>query len=160
MWTVACCPLLCQNFPFREQIWRHRSDYERHSVSGLKIVDGVEGLVGNTPLVRIKSLSAATGCDVSSFDARPLFWTTIDSIQVHSLLLSSIWYLWWTKIIRIYSKRDWFLYKWRSPYPWNECVCTVCAHASPSIFNCSNYRIEQSSLAPTIVSLGLEYMTL
>ena len=28
------------------------------------IVDGIEGCIGNTPLVRIKSLSEATGCDI------------------------------------------------------------------------------------------------
>ena len=28
------------------------------------IVDGVEGLIGNTKLVRIHSLSAATGCEI------------------------------------------------------------------------------------------------
>lgn len=46
--------------------WRHlthdrwRSDDERASIA-----DGVAGLVGNTPLVRIRSLSEATGCEVS-----------------------------------------------------------------------------------------------
>ena len=29
-------------------------------------VDGVEGLIGNTPLVRIRSLSEETGCEVRS----------------------------------------------------------------------------------------------
>lgn len=28
------------------------------------IVDGIEGTIGNTPLIRIKSLSEATGCEV------------------------------------------------------------------------------------------------
>jgi len=28
------------------------------------IVDGVEGLIGNTKLVRIRSLSIATGCEI------------------------------------------------------------------------------------------------
>ena len=28
------------------------------------IVDGIEGCIGNTPLLRIKSLSDATGCEV------------------------------------------------------------------------------------------------
>lgn len=28
------------------------------------IVDGIEGCIGNTPLVRIKSLSEATGCEI------------------------------------------------------------------------------------------------
>jgi len=28
------------------------------------IVDGIEGLIGNTKLVRIRSLSLATGCDI------------------------------------------------------------------------------------------------
>ena len=29
------------------------------------VVDGVEGAIGNTPLIRIKSLSEATGCEVT-----------------------------------------------------------------------------------------------
>lgn len=29
-----------------------------------EIVDGIEGCIGNTPLLRIKSLSEATGCDI------------------------------------------------------------------------------------------------
>jgi cysteine synthase A len=28
------------------------------------IADGIEGLIGNTPLMRIKSLSDATGCEI------------------------------------------------------------------------------------------------
>lgn len=28
------------------------------------VVDGVEGCIGNTPLLRIKSLSDATGCEI------------------------------------------------------------------------------------------------
>jgi cysteine synthase A len=28
------------------------------------IVDGIEGCIGNTPLLRIKSLSDATGCEI------------------------------------------------------------------------------------------------
>lgn len=28
------------------------------------IVDGIEGCIGNTPLVRIRSLSEATGCEI------------------------------------------------------------------------------------------------
>ena len=27
-------------------------------------MDGIEGTIGNTPLVRIKSLSEATGCEI------------------------------------------------------------------------------------------------
>lgn len=30
----------------------------------LRDVDGYEGLIGNTPMVRLRSLSAATGCDI------------------------------------------------------------------------------------------------
>jgi cysteine synthase A len=30
----------------------------------LRIVDGVAGLVGNTPMMRIPSLSKATGCEI------------------------------------------------------------------------------------------------
>lgn len=29
-----------------------------------RIVQGIEGCIGNTPLLRIKSLSDATGCDI------------------------------------------------------------------------------------------------
>lgn len=29
-----------------------------------RIVDGIEGCIGNTPLLRIKSLSEATGCEI------------------------------------------------------------------------------------------------
>lgn len=28
------------------------------------IVDGIEGCIGNTPLIRIRSLSEATGCEI------------------------------------------------------------------------------------------------
>jgi threonine dehydratase len=31
---------------------------------GDEIVDGIEGCIGNTPLIRIKSLSVLTGCDI------------------------------------------------------------------------------------------------
>ena len=34
----------------------------RNKYSG--IVDGIEGTIGNTPLIRIKSLSEATGCEI------------------------------------------------------------------------------------------------
>ncbi|KAK9468582.1 CS 2 [Lipomyces arxii] len=45
---------------------RKRSkDFESNTTeSSRNIIDGVEGLIGNTPLVRIKSLSDATGCDI------------------------------------------------------------------------------------------------
>ena len=38
-----------------------------------EIVNGVIGLIGNTPLVRLKSISKATGCDVlvNIFSIRP-----------------------------------------------------------------------------------------
>jgi cysteine synthase len=38
------------------------SPYEEESKED--IVDGVEGLIGNTKLLRIRSLSAATGCEI------------------------------------------------------------------------------------------------
>ncbi|KAG2172051.1 hypothetical protein INT43_001528 [Umbelopsis isabellina] len=34
------------------------------NVRGMEIVDGVDGLIGNTPLMRIRSLSEATGCTI------------------------------------------------------------------------------------------------
>lgn len=33
-------------------------------VRSMEIADGVVGLIGNTPLMRIKSLSKATGCEI------------------------------------------------------------------------------------------------
>ena len=38
------------------------SDRRPHGV--VQAVDGIVGCVGNTPLIRIKSLSEATGCDI------------------------------------------------------------------------------------------------
>jgi cysteine synthase A len=51
---------------------RHSSkSYQNASVDSLAvrhgppaIVDGIEGCIGNTPLLRIKSLSEATGCEI------------------------------------------------------------------------------------------------
>jgi hypothetical protein len=34
------------------------------NMRGMEIVDGVDGLIGNTPLMRIRSLSEATGCTI------------------------------------------------------------------------------------------------
>ena len=36
-----------------------------------EVADGVEGLIGKTPLVRIRSLSDATGCEVSGAHSLP-----------------------------------------------------------------------------------------
>lgn len=35
-----------------------------------EIADGVEGLIGDTPLVRIRSLSEQTGCEVSCYNPK------------------------------------------------------------------------------------------
>jgi hypothetical protein len=41
------------------------------------IVDGVEGLIGNTKLVRIRSLSIATGCEIlAKAEVQTLFFYT------------------------------------------------------------------------------------
>lgn len=44
-------------------------DYDTELINSVRhgppaIVDGVEGCIGNTPLIRIKSLSEATGCEI------------------------------------------------------------------------------------------------
>ena len=44
-------------------------DYDADLINSVRhgppaIVDGVEGCIGNTPLIRIKSLSEATGCEI------------------------------------------------------------------------------------------------
>lgn len=40
------------------------------------IVDGVEGCIGNTPLLRIKSLSEETGCEIlGKAEVVPLYYT-------------------------------------------------------------------------------------
>ena len=44
-----------------QSLWRPRDTQERRC----DIVEGVEGLIGNTKLVRIRSLSHATHCEVS-----------------------------------------------------------------------------------------------
>ena len=49
------------NFNQADDIDNEDSDMElNHSL----FVDGIEGLIGNTPVVRIKSLSKLTGCDI------------------------------------------------------------------------------------------------
>ena len=39
-------------------------DFKRYRDKYTGIVDGIEGTIGNTPLIRIKSLSKATGCEI------------------------------------------------------------------------------------------------
>ena len=51
-------------------LWYHSRWQPKNSRPG--IVEGVVGLVGNTPLVRITSLSEATGCEASSSRQSPL----------------------------------------------------------------------------------------
>ncbi|KAK9765000.1 Cysteine synthase 2 [Basidiobolus ranarum] len=46
------------------QLWSHRNTPKKSKKAEKHIVDGVEGLIGNTPLMRIKSLSEATGCEI------------------------------------------------------------------------------------------------
>ena len=43
---------------------RHRPKSPIDGVSQEEIVDGIEGLIGNTKLVRIRSLSELTGCEI------------------------------------------------------------------------------------------------
>lgn len=38
--------------------------YKKKETNSTSIVDGVDGLIGNTPLMRIRSLSEATGCTI------------------------------------------------------------------------------------------------
>lgn len=38
--------------------------YKEKEASARSVVDGVDGLIGNTPLMRIRSLSEATGCTI------------------------------------------------------------------------------------------------
>ena len=56
---------------------RQRTTLEKEEGPLLKedIVDGVEGLVGNTKLVRIRSLSLATGCEILAKAEVPPFLT-------------------------------------------------------------------------------------
>lgn len=46
---------------------------EEHDEPTTDIVEGVDGLIGNTPLMKIKSLSEATGCTILVY----LFYTII-----------------------------------------------------------------------------------
>jgi hypothetical protein len=39
--------------------------WRRHAAHAASLVDGVAGAIGNTPLIRIHSLSQATGCEAS-----------------------------------------------------------------------------------------------
>ena len=58
--TIGACAGACAALSYRHhKTDRWRCDDERSSVA-----DGVLGLVGHTPLVRIRSLSEATGCEV------------------------------------------------------------------------------------------------
>lgn len=44
-----------------------KNDAQEYNVPtgrGVGIVDGVDGLIGNTPMMRIRSLSEATGCTI------------------------------------------------------------------------------------------------
>ena len=44
------------------KLWLDRDNDRQQKELGY--VDGVDGLIGNTPLMRIKSLSEATGCTI------------------------------------------------------------------------------------------------
>ena len=44
------------------KLWLDRDNDKQQKELGY--VDGVDGLIGNTPLMRIKSLSEATGCTI------------------------------------------------------------------------------------------------
>lgn len=49
------------------------------------LMDGILGAIGNTPLVKIRSLSHATGCEVIRHDTRPnadLLWSDVFSFHV------------------------------------------------------------------------------
>ncbi|CAG8571683.1 7430_t:CDS:2 [Paraglomus occultum] len=51
---------------FRFDFWSTRPEKKRREQARARdqIVHGIEGLVGNTPLIRLKSLSEATGCEI------------------------------------------------------------------------------------------------
>ncbi|CAG8569300.1 6690_t:CDS:2 [Paraglomus brasilianum] len=55
--ALAVCGLKLFDF------WSTRPEKKRRE-QGKGIVHGIEGLVGNTPLIRLKSLSEATGCEI------------------------------------------------------------------------------------------------
>ena len=51
--------------------------------STVKIVDGIEGCIGNTPLIKIRSLSEATGCEIlAKAEVRALGLSTATCAQV------------------------------------------------------------------------------
>ncbi|KAK9811956.1 hypothetical protein WJX73_002929 [Symbiochloris irregularis] len=55
--AVACCGALAVAV---QALWESKQSHRRSN----DIVDGVEGLIGNTPLVRIRSLSSQTGSEI------------------------------------------------------------------------------------------------
>lgn len=62
---AALTVLLTGLFSYKTKKERLEKDDELVQVPGhvqTEIVDGVAGLIGNTPLMKIKSLSDATGC--------------------------------------------------------------------------------------------------
>lgn len=57
---------------FREDSKSASSQSAQSSVPVRAIADGIEGTIGNTPLLRIKSLSDATGCEIlAKAEVRP-----------------------------------------------------------------------------------------
>lgn len=69
--TASSITLYFNLFSSKKHAARHRRDSlnSNHlcppgNIRGMEIVDGVDGLIGNTPLMRIRSLSEATGCTI------------------------------------------------------------------------------------------------
>ncbi|KAJ1825770.1 Cysteine synthase 2, partial [Coemansia sp. RSA 2703] len=57
---VACYQL----YRWRQQQHAHENEHEQTDPRSARIARGVTALIGNTPLIRINSLSDATGCEV------------------------------------------------------------------------------------------------
>jgi cysteine synthase A len=58
--TLLATGLFCY-FKHTKEVEVEEENEEKEQLQ-TEIVDGVDGLIGNTPLMRIKSLSEATGC--------------------------------------------------------------------------------------------------
>lgn len=90
LFTVGFKELLYPELKLRFRNYRNHADQSTHLTEPSDalvarhgppaIVDGIEGCIGNTPLLRIKSLSEATGCEIlAKAEVRPflsasIFW--------------------------------------------------------------------------------------
>jgi len=62
LYVMCCVQLLHVLQQWHKLLWQASKDARGTKQSG--IVAGIAGLIGNTPLVRIRSLSELTGCEV------------------------------------------------------------------------------------------------